>query len=85
MDELYYFWNAFNLIAVLTGTLLIGLLAGSVITGIISLVTQIEDSSISFFGRLSGCLLGAYIMASFIMTSFRDFSLLIWGSSDVFK
>ncbi|HMO16807.1 MAG TPA: flagellar biosynthetic protein FliQ [Oligoflexia bacterium] len=85
MTDVYYFWNAFNLISILTGTILIGLLLGGILSGLISLVTQIEDSSITFFGRLIGCLLGVYIAAPFILSSFKDFSLLIWGSTDIFK
>lgn len=85
MEEFYFFWNAFNLIAILTGTLGLGLLGGAIITGIISVITQIDDPSLSFFGRLSGCLLGAYLMAPFVLGSFKEFAVAIWGDVGIYR
>jgi flagellar biosynthesis protein FliQ len=85
MEEFYFFWNAFNLIGILTATLGIGLLGGGVITGIVSVITQIEDPALSFFGRLTGCLLGVYLMAPFVLSSFSEFASQIWGDPRTFQ
>ena len=85
MDEFYFFWNAFNLTAILIALLGVGLLLGAVLSGIISLLIQIEDPAISFFGKLSGFMIGAYIFAPLILSSFKDFALIIWGETSTYQ
>ncbi len=85
MEEFYFFWNAFNLIAILTGALGIGLLIGAIVSGAISVITQIEDPALSFFGRLAGFLLGIYLVAPFVLSSFQEFALVIWGEQGTYQ
>lgn len=85
MDDLYFFWNAFNLIAILTGTLGAGLLAGGIVSSLVTVLIQVEDPALSFFGRLSGCLLGVYLMAPFVLSSYQEFAQRIWGGADVYQ
>jgi flagellar biosynthesis protein FliQ len=85
MEDFYFFWNAFNLIAILTATLGAGIIAGSLANWLISVITQINDISISFFLRLAGCLFGVYLLAPFALGSFADFALLIWGDQSTYR
>jgi flagellar biosynthesis protein FliQ len=85
MEELYFFWNAFNLVAILLGTVAIGLLAGAFLGGIISVMTQINDPALSFFSRMAGCALGIYFTAPFLFSSFQEFALAIWAQEGVYR
>ena len=85
MDELYLFWNAFNLIIILTLAIGSGLLIGSGVSIAISIVTQVNDPAVAFFSKISGCLLGTYFMAPFILGSIKTFSEKLWAGKDLFQ
>ena len=85
MEDLYFFWNAFNLIGILTLTMGASLLIGAGISIVLTIITQVEDSAVSFFSKFFGCALGSYIMSPFILGSVKEFSERVWGGSDLFK
>lgn len=78
MEEVYLFWNTFNLFIIIALTLSIGLIIGSIISVIINIITQVNDSCLSVFTKASGLIIGFYIMSPFILNSIKEFSINLW-------
>lgn len=82
MEDLYFFWNTFNLLIITVLTLSIGLLIGAAISTIISVITQVNDPTISFITKFAGCILGAYILAPTILGNISSFAERIWSGGN---
>jgi len=79
MEDLFYFWNAFNLSVILTLVLGSGLFIAAGISIFIGVITQVNDPAISFLIKLTGCLLSGYVFSSYIFSAIKDFATKIWG------
>ncbi len=78
MDEFYLFWNAFNLIAIVSLILALGISVGGLIASVFGVMTQIDDKAIRFSLRFVCLIATCYLFSPFILSSVREFTLSVW-------
>ena len=85
MDEFYLFWNAFNLIAISSLILIAGISVGGLISSIVGVITQIDDTAIRFSLRFICLVATCYLFSPFILTSVQEFTLSVWDNDTKVK
>ena len=78
MDELYLFWNCFNLLIICMFVLSAGILIGSFISSTLSSLLQLNDPAISIFTKVTGFAIGLYIFSPYVFGTIKEFSIRIW-------
>lgn len=81
MDEFYLLWNAFNLIAIASLILALGISVGGLISSIFGVLTQIDDTAIRFSLRFICLVATCYLCSPFILGSVKEFTISVWDSS----
>lgn len=76
--------NALQLVFFLSLPVLAAALLGALLAGVVQVVTQIEDHSISFFGKITGVLLILFVMSSYYSSELLEFTRRIWGGVDFY-
>ena len=83
MDEFYLFWNAFNLIVIASLILTLGISLGGLLSSIIGVITQIDDTAIRFSIKFVCLVATCYFCSPFILGSVKDFTVSVWDNSPI--
>ena len=78
------FSGALHLVAHGSTLLLIAIGIGALLTGILRVATQIDDSSIGFIGRFAGLSAFMFLMSNSLFQQVYQFALRIWSGSDFY-
>ncbi len=85
MDNIYFFWNTFNLVFILTGIYVGGIAVGGLVHAAVANITQTDDSGSGFFFRALGLFASAYLFSPIALEYFREFTKRIWAGDDLFR
>ena len=81
MNEFYLFWNAFNLIAIASLILALGISVGGLISSIFGVITQIDDTAIRFSLKFICLVATCYLCSPFILSSVKEFTISVWDTN----
>ncbi|OVE82731.1 hypothetical protein BVY03_00240 [bacterium K02(2017)] len=76
--------QSLGLVVHLSLPILLAALAGVIVVGILGAATQIQDSALSFPGKLVGVALTFYLGASYFITEVSNFATRYWGGVDMY-
>ena len=76
--------SVLQLILYFGGALVLAALLGGAVAGVLRAATQIDDSAIGFFGRLTAVVLLLYFASSYYSSELVGFTSRLWGGADFY-